>query len=46
MTELLQLSEEQRRTIFNQVGFEAGLSPKVVEKDWWVMSITQANETY
>jgi len=36
MTELLQLSDEQRRTIFNQVGFLEGLSPEVVEKDWWV----------
>jgi len=36
MTELLTLTEEQRRNVFNQVGFLAGLSPKVVEKDWWV----------
>lgn len=36
MTELLQLTEEQRRLIFTNAGFQAGWLPNVVEKDWWV----------
>jgi hypothetical protein len=36
MTELLTLTEAQRRNVFNQAVTLAGLSPKVVEKDWWV----------
>ncbi|MEI9945848.1 MAG: nucleotidyl transferase AbiEii/AbiGii toxin family protein [Chitinophagaceae bacterium] len=42
MTELLTLTEEQRRTVFNQAAFLAGLSPEVVEKDWWVTLTLQA----
>jgi hypothetical protein len=36
MTELLRLTEEQRRLIFTNAGFQAGWLPSVVEKDWWV----------
>jgi hypothetical protein len=42
MIELLRLSEEQRRLIFTNAGFQAGLLANVVEKDWWVTLILKA----
>ena len=36
MTDLLKLSSEQRKTVFEQAAMKAGLPAKAIEKDWWV----------
>ena len=42
MTELLRLTAEQRKLIFTNAGFQAGLLANVVEKDWWVTLVLKA----
>jgi hypothetical protein len=38
MIEFLQLPENQRRQIIEQVNARTGMSLKAVEKDWWAMA--------
>lgn len=42
MTELLQLPEETRRQLYNQVSIRTGLKANAIEKDWWVTLILKA----
>ena len=42
MIEFLQLPENQRRQIIEQVNARTGMSLKAVEKDWWVTLVLKA----
>ncbi len=42
MIEFLQLPEETRRLLINQVNIKKGMTTKSIEKDWWVTLVLKA----
>lgn len=42
MIEFLQLPEETRRLLINQITIKKGMTTKSIEKDWWVTLVLKA----
>lgn len=40
--EWLQLSDDDRKRIIDQISIQIGLLPQAIEKDWWVTMVLKA----